>query len=63
MDERIINPTNVVEMGGAGIDSLRAKSGLGERQVTEAASDNSVRSLRMESEGKKLAEQQCLNQK
>jgi hypothetical protein len=26
-------------MGGAGIDSLRAKSGLGERQVTEAASD------------------------
>jgi len=38
MDETI-NPTNVVEMGGAGIDSLRAKSGLGERQLTEAASD------------------------
>ena len=38
MDETL-NPTNVVEMGGAGIDSLRAKSGLGERQVTEAASD------------------------
>ena len=38
MDETI-NPTNVVEMGGAGLDSLRAKSGLGERQVTEAASD------------------------
>ena len=36
MDETI-NPTNVVEMGGAGIDSLRAKSGLGERQLTEAA--------------------------
>ena len=35
MDETI-NPTNVVDMG---IDSLRAKSGLGERQVTEAASD------------------------
>jgi hypothetical protein len=34
-----LNPTNVVEMGGAGIDSLRAKSGLGERQLTEAASD------------------------
>jgi len=34
-----LNPTNVVEMGGAGIDSLRAKSGLGERQATEAASD------------------------
>ena len=32
-----LNPTNVVEMGGAGIDSLRAKSGLGERQLTEAA--------------------------
>ena len=26
-------------MGGAGIDSLRAKSGIGERQLTEAASD------------------------
>ena len=38
MDETL-NPTNVVEMGGAGIDSLRAKSGLGERQITEAASD------------------------
>ena len=35
MDETI-NPTNVVDMG---IDSLRAKSGIGERQVTEAASD------------------------
>jgi len=34
-----LQPTNVVEMGGAGIDSLRAKSGLGERQLTEAASD------------------------
>jgi len=34
-----LNPTNVVEMGGTGIDSLRAKSGLGERQLTEAASD------------------------
>ena len=34
-----LNPTNVVDMGGAGIDSLRAKSGIGERQVTEAASD------------------------
>ena len=31
-----LNPTNVVDMG---IDSLRAKSGLGERQITEAASD------------------------
>ena len=31
-----INPTNVVDMG---IDSLRAKSGIGERQLTEAASD------------------------
>ena len=29
-----LNPTNVVDMG---IDSLRAKSGLGERQLTEAA--------------------------
>ena len=38
MDETL-NPTNVVDMGGAGIDSLRAKSGIGERQVTEAASD------------------------
>jgi len=38
MDETI-NPTNVVDMGGAGIDSLRAKSGIGERQLTEAASD------------------------
>ena len=37
MDETI-NPTNVVDMG---IDSLRAKSGIGERQVTEAASDTS----------------------
>jgi len=35
MDETI-NPTNVVDMG---IDSLRAKSGIGERQLTEAASD------------------------
>ena len=38
MDETI-NPTNVVDMGGGGIDSLRAKSGIGERQITEAASD------------------------
>ena len=38
MDETI-NPTNVVEMGTGGIDSLRAKSGIGERQLTEAASD------------------------
>jgi len=38
MDETL-NPTNVVEMGGAGIDSLRAKSGIVERQGTEAASD------------------------
>ena len=36
-----LNPTNVVEMGTGGIDSLRAKSGLGERQATEAASDTS----------------------
>ena len=35
MDETL-NPTNVVDMG---IDSLRAKSGIGERQLTEAASD------------------------
>ena len=38
MDETL-NPTNVIDMGGAGIDSLRAKAGLGERQITEAASD------------------------
>ena len=38
MDETL-NPTNVVEMGGGGLDSLRAKSGIGERQLTEAASD------------------------
>ena len=31
-----LNPTNVTDLG---IDSLRAKSGIGERQVTEAASD------------------------
>ena len=30
-----LSPTNVVEMGTGGIDSLRAKSGLGERQATE----------------------------
>ena len=50
-----LNPTNVVDMG---IDSLRAKSGLGERQATEAVDPNSEigRSLRMESEGKKLAD-------
>ena len=35
MDETL-NPTNVVDMG---IDSLRAKSGIGERQVTEAVQD------------------------
>jgi hypothetical protein len=34
-----LSPTNVVEMGGTGIDSLRAKSGIVERQGTEAASD------------------------
>ena len=38
MDETI-NPTNVVDMG---IDSLRAKSGIGERQVTEAAGVNAA---------------------
>ena len=36
-----LNPTNIVEMGTGGLDSLRAKSGLGERQATEAASDTS----------------------
>ena len=36
-----LNPTNVVDMGGAGIDSLRARSGLVERQATDAASDTS----------------------
>ena len=41
MDETI-NPTNVVEMGTGGIDSLRAKSGIGERQVTEAAGVNAA---------------------
>jgi len=35
MDETL-NPTNVVDMG---IDSLRAKSGIAERQVTEAVQD------------------------
>ena len=35
MDETI-NPTNITELG---IDSLRAKSGMVERQATEAASD------------------------
>ena len=34
-----LSPTNVVEMGGGGIDSLRARSGLVERQATDAASD------------------------
>jgi len=34
-----LSPTNVVDMGGTGIDSLRAKSGIVERQGTEAASD------------------------
>jgi len=34
-----LNPTNVTELTGGGIDSLRAKSGIGERQITEAASD------------------------
>jgi len=34
-----LNPTNVTELTGGGIDSLRAKSGIGERQLTEAASD------------------------
>jgi len=38
-----LNPTNVVDMGGTGIDSLRAKSGIVERQGTEAASD--IRSI------------------
>jgi len=38
-----LSPTNVVEMGTGGIDSLRAKSGLVERQGTEAASD--IRSI------------------
>ena len=38
MDETL-NSTNVVDIGGAGLDSLRAKSGIGERQLTEAASD------------------------
>jgi len=53
-----LSPTNVVDMGTGGIDSLRAKSGLGERQATDAVDPNSEigRSLRMESEGKKLAD-------
>ena len=36
MDETA-NPTNILSMGG--LDSLRAKSGIGERQVTEAVQD------------------------
>jgi hypothetical protein len=52
-----LNPTNVSK-GDFGIDALRAKSGLVERQVTDAVDPNSEigRSLRMESEGKKLAD-------
>ena len=40
------------------LDSLRAKSGLGERQATDVVDPNSEigRSLRMEGEGKKLAD-------
>ena len=34
-----LSPTNVVEMGTGGIDSLRAKSGIGERQVTKIAGE------------------------
>jgi len=34
-----LNPTNVVDMGGTGIDSLRAKSGLVERQGTKIAGE------------------------
>ena len=34
-----LNPTNVVEMGTGGIDSLRAKSGMVERQATDIASE------------------------
>jgi len=33
-----LNPTNILK-GDFGIDSLRAKSGIGERQLTEAAGD------------------------
>jgi hypothetical protein len=52
-----LNPTNVSK-GNFGIDALRAKSGMVERQVTDAVDPNSEigRSLRMESEGKKLAD-------
>ena len=34
-----LSPTNVVEMGTGGIDSLRAKSGIGERQITKIAGE------------------------
>ena len=34
-----LNPTNVTELTGGGIDSLRAKSGIGERQVTKIAGE------------------------
>ena len=34
-----LSPTNVVEMGTGGIDSLRAKSGIGERQATKIAGE------------------------
>jgi hypothetical protein len=52
-----LNPTNVSK-GNFGIDALRAKSGMVERQATDAVDPNSEigRSLRMESEGKKLAD-------
>ena len=37
-----LSPTNVTELTGGGLDSLRAKSGIGERQVTKLAGDEAA---------------------
>jgi len=37
-----LNPTNIVEMGTGGLDSLRAKSGLGERPINRSGELTSV---------------------
>ena len=62
MDETL-NPTNVVEMGGGGIDSLRAKSGIGERQVTKIASEGDEAARDVASIDKSTGELNAANEK
>ena len=58
-----LSPTNVTELTGGGIDSLRAKSGIGERQVTKIAGEGDEAARDIASIDKSTGELNAANEK